>query len=516
MNSAEYLIKIINYGDYFQILGTLKYGIDNFPLYDSQGIMWYNDNYLGVDIAPFILMRGNEQEVVLYSTDKRLTFKMSLHNMILHGLCSIYFDQMPILVGMWKDGRKHGTFREYCYKSISYYGDYEQGVRTGYSNYPRLLGQTPSQRYFENGCEILIDQGTFHSIAYMHYYRYCYKYHSSLRRIDKPNEGKSIYYTYDEQTHAIHQVILKIEQSHTSNVVRRIKEFDGDQMLCYNQSNEIIYVGQYISSHPCLYVMHGNGSQYIHSQPYYKGSFQAGRRCGYGCAYYRNGILKYQGQWENDLPHGRGIYYDLFSDQSFEIECEHGYFYLNHEQYDLMSFVLPVLQKGIPSACRVGEEYTYSFIASDEFDPVWKELLYPTTLPQGYNLQPMTNTRIGRDMQVFMKDMQISQEEIPRTQTMRITVPSAFFPHTSWDSFYNLIQLVISDEFRSEQSIFCIQSVPRLQTIYIGSRCFVGEKSDHTVFQVIDCPRLTMLVILKDSFPNYQEFTINSRIWMNG
>ena len=72
------------------------------------------------------------------------------------------------------------------------------------------------------------------------------------------------------------------------------------------------------------------------------------------------------------------------------------------------------------------------------------------------------------------------------------------------------LSLIISNEFTSEQTLFCIQSVPRLHTIYIGSHCFVGEKSSHTVFQVIDCPRLAMLVILKDSFPNYQEFTINS------
>ena len=160
MSNDEYLIQIIDHGDYFQTLGTLKYGIDNNPLHDNQGIMWYNDNYLGVNVTPFILMRENEQEVVLYSTDKRLTFKMSLQNRVLHGLCSIHFDQMPILVGTWKGGRRNGTFQEYCYNSICYYGDYEQGVRTGYSNYPRMLGQTPSQRYIVRGCEMLIDQDT--------------------------------------------------------------------------------------------------------------------------------------------------------------------------------------------------------------------------------------------------------------------------------------------------------------------------------------------------------------------
>ena len=114
-------------------------------------------------------------------------------------------------------------------------------------------------------------------------------------------------------------------------------------------------------------------------------------------------------------------------------------------------------------------------------------------------------------MQVFMKDLKFTQEDIPRIKTIKIPAIPTSFPHTSWDSFYNLTQLVISDEFTSQQSIFCVQSVPQLHTIYIGSHCFVSEKSNHTVFQVIDCPRLTMLVILKDSFPNYHEFTINSR-----
>ena len=56
---------------------------------------------------------------------------------------------------------------------------------------------------------------------------------------------------------------------------------------------------------------------------YYMGSFECGERHGVGLLDYGNG-LKYEGHWENDRYHGRGVWWNIQSGDKYEGEWVNG------------------------------------------------------------------------------------------------------------------------------------------------------------------------------------------------
>ena len=85
-----------------------------------------------------------------------------------------------------------------------------------------------------------------------------------------------------------------------------LKRFEGNEMIEYDNSDNIIYKGSYVDDYAKDYEREGIGKQYVNGELVYKGEWKRNKREGQGKTL-KNGIAVYEGKWKEGLPNGFGI-----------------------------------------------------------------------------------------------------------------------------------------------------------------------------------------------------------------
>ena len=95
-----------------------------------------------------------------------------------------------------------------------------------------------------------------------------------------------------------------------------LKQFNGNQMVEYDPSGNIIYEGEFIQNVKYLYPRHGKGNEFRGNHVFvYNGDFANGYRHGQGVLY-ENGVKRYEGGWKLGKASGQGV---LFDEQGSEV-----------------------------------------------------------------------------------------------------------------------------------------------------------------------------------------------------
>ena len=103
-------------------------------------------------------------------------------------------------------------------------------------------------------------------------------------------------------------------------------EMNDNQMIEYNENRLKIYQGEYMIVDNNDVIRNGEGDLFDNKEMIeYSGRWKMNKREGRGL-YYKDGSLRYDGEWRNDKPNGRGQYLNNDGDVIFEGNWKNGYF----------------------------------------------------------------------------------------------------------------------------------------------------------------------------------------------
>ena len=500
----DILHAIIQYGDVFQTVGSLKYLPNGMPALSRANELLYNDKSFSVNLTPLLENGESTAMVTLMSSNKLVMFNLSMCRGRLEGISMISVNDQVICEGIWKSGRRDGHFTEYCNGIVVFDGRYVNGVRSDFCYYRKRLDDNQVCSVFIDNSPLLSEERSFMGILIRINYSPSFSV-DSLQMINGYGEKDGIVVNYEDGE-------LKNMEIWSRNYrVYEIKRFREDRvMLCYNKRGSLLYEGGFCKSPKCWLLADGMGKQYENGALYYSGSFVKGQRCGRGTLYYRNGRKKYEGEWYNDLPNGQGFLTDANGKFYAEIRCDAGQFAYGLRFYNVFDFA--------PSS----SVFTYLFNSS--INTVYEGLNYPMYRSTHFDYQQAESNMFNvcfssycgsnelnftstAESQLTTLDYELG---IPSLRTVsKLEIPEEVYCSSHFEVLLNLVDLVISDYCDTNDFSFIIESASRLETLQIGKSCyeFVSE------FFVVNCPRLRSLRIKKDSFATCSSFILDSTTW---
>ena len=108
------------------------------------------------------------------------------------------------------------------------------------------------------------------------------------------------------------------------------KIFQEKIMKEYDDTQKLIYEGEYEDSFEKNYPRNGNGKEYDANTVIYEGEWKDNKKNGFGIS---TSVISYQGMWNNNLPDGQGILNDEIHQLHFEGEWKNGIHYINDNAY---------------------------------------------------------------------------------------------------------------------------------------------------------------------------------------
>ena len=110
----DIVYSIIQNGDVFQTVGSLKYLPDGMPALSRANELCYNDTSFTVDLTPLLENGESSGTVLLKSSNKLVVFSLSMQRGKLEGIGMISVNDQVICEGIWENGKRNGHFTEYC------------------------------------------------------------------------------------------------------------------------------------------------------------------------------------------------------------------------------------------------------------------------------------------------------------------------------------------------------------------------------------------------------------------
>ena len=500
----DILYSVIQYGDVFQTVGSLKYLPDGMPALSTANELYYDDDSFTVDLTPLLENGKSADMVILKSSNKLVVFNLSMYGGKLEGICTISVNDQVICEGIWKNGKRNGHFTEYCNGIIVFDGRYQNGVRTGFCYYRKQLDDIQANAIFIANSPLLSEVRSFMGLLVRIDFLPSFSV-QSLQMINGFGEKDGIVVNYEDDE------LKNMGMWSRNYYVYEIKRFQSNKvMLCYDKQGNLLYEGGFCTSTKCWLLADGMGRQYENGALYYTGSFVMGQRSGRGTLYYKNGKRKYEGEWEKDLPHGCGNLMDADGQLYSRVNCNAGQFSYGLRYYNVFDFA--------PSSSI----FTYLFNSSS--NTIYAGINYPMFPSTHFDYQQAENNMFNvcfsnyRNMNRLVGFTSTagsrfstleSQLSIPALRTVsKLVIPKETCCSTHFEILLNLTELVVSDGCDIADQSFIIESASRLETVHIGKDCYDSASA----FSIVDCPRLRSLHIQGDSFANCCSFVIDSAV----
>lgn len=499
----DIVYSIIQNGDVFQTVGSLKYLPDGMPALSRANELCYNDTSFTVDLTPLLENGESSGTVLLKSSNKLVVFSLSMQTGKLEGIGMISVNDQVICEGIWKNGKRNGHFTEYCNGVVVFDGRYVDGVRTGLCYYRELLNDNKINSIFIEGTPLLSEVHSFRDSLIRTTFTTSYRI-SSLEMINGYGEKDGIVVNYKDGE------LMNMELWSRDYCVYKLKCFQEEEMLCYNKYGMLLYEGCFSNSPKSWLLADGRGKQYENGALYYEGDFKGGQRSGMGALFYKNGNKKYEGYWFNDLPDGWGRLMDANGHFHMEVYCNAGNFTYGLRSYNVYDFApsSSLLTFFFNSSSNtIYERINYPMYPSSHFDCQQAEnKLFSICFSNHMNLtKPSDFPLMARSQLETLQD----QLEIPSLPNLtRLNIPGDTCCSSHFEVLLKLVDLVIADGCDSDDSLFTIESASKLETIQIGKNCY----NDISDFSIVNCPRLRSLRINGDSFIKCSSFVLNSRV----
>lgn len=499
----DIVYSIIQNGDVFQTVGSLKYLPDGMPALSRANELCYNDTSFTVDLTPLLENGESSGTVLLKSSNKLVVFSLSMQRGKLEGIGMISVNDQVICEGIWNNGKRNGHFTEYCNGVVVFDGRYVDGVRTGLCYYRELLNNNKVNSIFIEDTPLLSEVHSFRDSLIRTTFTTSYRI-SSLEMINGYGEKDGIVVNYKDGE------LMNMELWNRNYCVYKLKCFQEEEMLCYNRCGMLLYEGGFSNSPKSWLLANRWGRQYENGALYYKGDFMNGQRSGMGALFYKNGNMKYEGYWFNDLPDGWGRLMDANGHFYMEVYCNAGNFTYGLRSYSVYDFapssrLLTFFFNS--SSNTIYERINYPMYPSSHFDCQQAEnKLFSICFSNHINLtKPSDFPLMARSQLETLQD----QLDIPSLPNLtRLNIPGDTCCSSHFEVLLKLVDLVIADGCDSDDSLFTIESASKLETIQIGKNCY----NDISDFSIVNCPRLRSLRINGDSFIKCSSFVLNSRV----
>ena len=129
--------------------------------------------------------------------------------------------------------------------------------------------------------------------------------------------------------------VCKVVEYENGVEKRCFKEFDGSIMIELDDKGNKVYEGGYKNDQTMHFARNGNGKEYREGNVLiFEGTFENNKRKGEGTSFY-GGKKEYSGTWNNNVPDGHGILYDLSGKEVYNGDWKEGRFIMSeYEWYD--------------------------------------------------------------------------------------------------------------------------------------------------------------------------------------
>ena len=532
---------IVTRGDIFQVLGDIDCNQDGTPRLFNSTSIHYKHSTIYINISKLVnLSPYTSQSIELVTSDKRYTFYLNLVRGKLNGQCFVKMGETLICSGTWEDGRRNGQFIEYCDGKMVFNGGYEDGVRCGFAKEKVFVDTENSDKtlyYKDNYWAINTVERTNNRFLIK-----CYNTSLKLNSLGMYNDQFRL---HGVKMKFYDGIPMAEEVYQDGSFVLRSKVFiNQSNMVCYHKNDLPIYQGEYKWINPHWTVMNSRGVQRTAFGPYYSGEFYHGKRNGKGTLFYNNGVKKYDGMWWDDLPHGRGVIYDLHGHKYEDVVCDKGNFSHGFQTYNVFTYtpknyLLSLI--GIQLGSTDYDKNNPAYFPSFRFDYACSSGLVniETMNPNQYlsDQSPLYST-YNHMTPLFQACNLTTPESILLAEELHIPA-NANISNIIWhlEIMTRLTALRIGDNALQKENNFSLVSLPCLTQVVVGKNCFTSQ-TGNTIIEVrnailstyssiqsrtnfpghciiLDCPRLKSVEIGSDSFLFFVDMIIESRCYDN-
>lgn len=459
----------------------------------------FTNNDLVLDLSPIYNQFNYSGKVTCKDEKHGLILEMNYQNSLLDGPCSITVWNTTYISGTWKNGLPNGIFQENVMGLDIFRGNLVNGQRHGTCRIISDANQSTTLHYC-NGQESNIEKKNYNGIPVT---------------VEKK---RNIITTLTEiTTRDFHYRLLFSEltgQLKELDVIYNNGNYDckakfhGDTMTVYTDiTNKIVYTGGYAYIPPFSIFLHGEGTLYHHGIKNYSGNFVYSRKQGKGTFYYKDGHVRYCGEWQNDLPHGEGTILSAISDKKINVKCEKGRFYYGFLSYSVENYCpdnsfmniftkkIDHIYEGLNQCLFSSEAVLPMLISRDIFTSPFIHTKQENIIRS--NMEAASN--YDRIVQ-YLNDRNIV--DIRQCTYLDIDFKMKSISYSLFPSLRKLVIHVLDDD-----DDFILQYQPHLEEL-----SFVCKSELRKNVKILHCPLLSVITIDNNAIINCQSFTIKGII----
>lgn len=469
------------------------------PTTDHPYSIAFTNNDIVLDFSPIYKQSNYSGKYTYIDEQHGIILEMNYQSSLLDGPCSITVWNIPYIVGTWKNGLPNGIFQETVMGLNVFHGNLVDGQRHGVCRIISDANQSIVINYC-NGQESDVEKKNYNGIPVT--------VEKNRNVIISLTEITTRPFHYRLQFSGLTGQLKKLDVVYDNGDSSCKAQFNGDKMTVYkDKTNMIVYTGGYAYIPPFSLFLHGEGTLYSHGIKNYSGEFVYSRKQGDGRFYYKNGRIKYDGGWHNDLPHGHGCIYSATSDKSIFVTCEKGKFNYGFRSHSVEDYC--------PDSSFINlffkhTNHTYEELNQHLFS---SEAILPMLISRDVFTSPFIHTKkediLRNNIEAASSYNRIvdhlrNRNIIDISQCIYLDVDFKM-ESISYYLFPSLRKLVIHVLYNDDD--FILQYQPHLEELL-----FVCKSEFKKNISILHCPSLSVITIDNNALINCSSFSIKGRI----